>query len=108
MHKKPFIYCISYLPQKKFNELEKYQRPYFEHDPLYLFLENEFSVSTINNIQLSGATLADKSISKILNVKVGHPLLLLEMLALTHKNKPYEYRVSYCLTDRKKLKRIIL
>jgi DNA-binding GntR family transcriptional regulator len=91
-----------------FKGLDDYQRSYFEEYALYLFLEEKFSVSTISNVQLSAVTLADEATAKLLKVEKGHPLLVLEMLAFTHKDKPYEYRISYCLTDERKLRRIIL
>lgn len=104
---KPLVYCISYLPRDMFKNLKDYKKYHFEKHYLYLFLENEFGVSTIENIELYGVALADQDTAKILNVEVGHPLLRVEMIALTHKKKPYEYRISYCLTDERKIRRII-
>jgi len=60
----------------------------------------------MKNRELYSAALADKELAKILNTKKGHPLLCVEMQALTHKEKPYEYRKSYCLTDDRKIRRI--
>jgi GntR family transcriptional regulator len=106
LNRKPIIYCISYMPYNLFKGLEKYKQFYFEKYALYIFLEQEFGVSTMKNRELYGATLADKDLAKILNVEEGHPLLLVEMQALTHKKKPYEYRMSYCLTDERKIRRV--
>ena len=106
-NRKPMIYCVSFLPFNMFEGLEEYKRHYFEKYPLYIFLEQKFGISTMKNRELYGATLADKNLAQILNVPEGHPLLLVEMQALTHREKPYEYRISYCLTDEKKIRRIL-
>jgi GntR family transcriptional regulator, N-acetylglucosamine utilization regulator len=106
-NRNPIIYSVSYLPYNMFEGLENYKTLYFEKYPLYIFLEQKFSVSTMKNRELYGATLADKNLAKILNVQEGNPLLLVKMQALTHKDKPYEYRISYCYTEEKKIRRIL-
>jgi len=107
LKRKPIIYCVSFLPAKLCRGLEGVKKIYFEKDPFYIFLEQRFGISTIENRELYGVTSADKDLAKILNVEEGHPLLEVEMLALTFKEKPYEYRISYCLTDEKKIRRVI-
>jgi GntR family transcriptional regulator len=106
LNRKPIIYCISYMPYNLFKGLENYKQFYFEKYPLYIFLEQKFGISTMKNRELYGAVLADKDLGGILKVKEGHPLLFIEMQALTHKEKPYEYRISYCCTDERKIRRI--
>ena len=103
----PVVYCVSYLPRNMFEGLHDYKRYYFEKYPLYQFLEEKFGVSTTKNCELFGATLADEHTANLLKVDEGHPLLVVEMQALTYKDKPYEYRISYCLTDEKKIRRFI-
>lgn len=105
-NRKPVIYCISYLPYKLCTGLESIKKIYFEKYALYIFLEQRFGITTMKNRDLYSATLADKELAKILGIKKGHPLLCVEMQALTHKEKPYEYRISYCLTDERKIRRI--
>ncbi|MBW2130383.1 MAG: GntR family transcriptional regulator [Deltaproteobacteria bacterium] len=105
MHK-PMVYCISYLPYTLFKGLENYNTVYFEKYALYIFLEQEFGVSTMKNRELYGTALADKEKAEILDVKEGAPLLMVEMQALTHREKPYEYRVSYCRTDERRIRRV--
>ena len=104
--RKPIIYSISYLPYKMFQGLENFKRLYFEKYALYIFLEQQFGVSTMKNRELYGAASADKELAALLNVGEGYPLLLVEMQALTHKDKPYEYRISYCRTDERKIRRV--
>ena len=102
----PLIYAVSYLPYRMFKGLEKYKKWYFEKFALYIFLEQKFGVSTMENRDLYGVALADSGVADILNVEKGHPLLSVEMQAFTHKKKPYEYRVSYCLVDDYKIQRV--
>ena len=59
----------------------------------------------MKNRDLYGVALADSDAAKILNVKKVHPLLSVEMQAFTHKEKPYEYRISCCLADDFKIQR---
>ncbi len=103
----PLIYCISYLPEKMFPELETFDTKSFGSQALYLFLEKEYGVTTIKHTELLSATAADKKIADILNIQEGHPVLMVKKKIFTHKDKPYEYRISHCLTDTLKLKRTI-
>ena len=104
---RPIVYCVSYLPRKMFKDLEKYEKVDFEGYSLYLFLEEKFGVTTVKHIELYSSTLADGETAGPLNVKKGHPLLRIEKLVFTYKRKPYEYRISHCLTDRHKILRIL-
>ena len=102
---RPTVYCISYLPHGLVKGLEKNKPHRFEKNALYILVEDEFGIPTMKNRDLYGAVSADKDLAKILDVEIGHPLLLIETQALTHKDKPYEYRVSYCLVDQRKIQR---
>ncbi|MCD6584658.1 MAG: UTRA domain-containing protein, partial [Desulfobacteraceae bacterium] len=51
---------------------------------------------------------ADQKISEELGVQKGDPLLSIEMLSYTYKDQPYEYRISYSLSDTKRFYREIL
>ena len=104
--KKPVVYSVSYLPTRMFHDLSEYEPHRFEKY-LYVFLEDEFGVSTIANEELYGAALADEETAGHLQVEPNHPLLQIEMMAYTHKKKPYEYRMSYCLTTEMKVRRMI-
>lgn len=104
--RKRLIYAVSYLPYVLFKGLEKYKKWYFEKFALYIFLEQKFGVSTMKNRELYGVALADRDMADIFNVENGHPLLSVEMQAFTHKEKPYEYRLSYCLVDDFRIQRV--
>lgn len=102
----PFVYCISYFSQNMFKEMGKYQPRDFEKEPMYIFLEKEFNIPTISHIELFGVTLAEKQIADHLKIKEKHPVLEIEKLIFTHQNMPFEYRISYCVTDVFKLRKI--
>jgi GntR family transcriptional regulator len=103
--KTPLAYVISYLPQKMFKGLEEFSATRFERIALYYSLEQHYGITTVYNTELIGATHATEELAKFLHTKIGTPMLYLEILAYTYKEKPYEYRQSYCLTDSKRVLR---
>ena len=50
-------------------------------------------------------TLADAETAALLRIKKDRPILRVEMLAFTYRNRPYEYRISHCLAEDRKLLR---
>ena len=70
----------------------------FEKVTLYETLEKNYGVPTIYNQELFSAITADKTHAACLEVDQGQALLFIEMLSYTYKEKPYEYRETYCLT----------
>ena len=103
MQTKPVVYCISYLSAHMFPGLDAKPASFFKDATLYLALEEAYAVATITNRYLLGSIAARADHADRLNIKAGTPLLYIEMQSLTHKEKPYEYRQSYCLTNRHKL-----
>ena len=103
----PLVYCVSYLPHKMFEDLANLPRQKFENIPLYIALEEIYGLPTISNRELVSAIPANGTTAKKLKIKNGSPVLLIEMLSYTYKQKPYEYRRSYCLTDKRAIYREI-
>ena len=103
----PMVYCVSYLPHKMFEDLANLPRQKFENIPLYIALEEIYGLPTISNSELVSAIPANGTTAKKLGIKKGSPVLLIEMLSYTYKQKPYEYRKSYCLTDKRAIYREI-
>ena len=99
----PQIYSMSFLKEKMFRGLDSLPKSEIESQPLYTYLEEHYDVPTLYNQELISAVGADAETSERLGVKKGTPLLLIEMLSFTYKDKPYEYRVSFCRTDSKKV-----
>ena len=95
---------ISYLPQKQFKDLDtSLFRVKMEKVALYAILEESYGVPTIYNQELIGVEKADKEVAGHLGVPKGTPLTTIEMLSFTYKDRPYEYRISHCVTDSEKL-----
>jgi len=103
----PFVYSISYLPQKMFTGLHECPVSFFEKITLYEALEKKYGVPTIYNHELIHAILADNDTAGIMNVETGGPLLAIDMLAFTYKDRPYEFRQSICLSGERRLFREI-
>ena len=99
----PVVYCISYMPQKLFANLHKNTKERFEESPLCLILEKDYSLPTLYNHELYSTARIDKETATALKIAKGTTVLLLEVLSFTYKNKPYEYRKSFCLTEKTKL-----
>ena len=104
---RPLVYCVSYLPHKMFEDLANLPRQKFENIPLYIALEEIYGLPTISNRELDSAIPANGTTANKLGIKKGSPVLLIEMLSYTYKKKPYEYRKSYCLTDKRAIYREI-
>jgi GntR family transcriptional regulator len=103
----PAAYCVSYLPRKMFKGLEDYSQTEIEKFSLYIFIEQNYNISTIKHIELFSAGRADQETANQLNVEQDKALLRVEKLIFTHKDRPYEYRISHCVTDACKIRRII-
>jgi GntR family transcriptional regulator len=102
---KPSVYSVSYLPFWKFQELDNLPAIQFEINPLYFIIEKKFAIPTLSFREMNSAILADRKIAANLQVQVGSPILLIEMIGLSYKKKAYEYRKSYCLTGSNKILR---
>ncbi len=100
---KPIIYSITYLPCKMFPDLEKFEKEFSGEMTLYKLLEKEYRITTVSNKKLLSTAAVDKKIAALLDVPKGKHLLFIEMMSFTYKNKPYEYRETFCLTDEQKL-----
>ena len=104
---KPVVYCISYIPQKMFENFASLPKQKFENIPLYIALEEIYGLPTIYNQELISAVPAPDHTAKLLEIRKESPVLLIEMLSFTYKQTPYEYRRSYCVTDTKTIFREI-
>ena len=94
----PISYNVTYLPAKMFPDFVKSAAPRLEKFTLYETVEELYGLPTISNMELFAVAFADAQTADALAIEKGAPLLKTEMLSLTYKRKPYEYRTSYCLT----------
>jgi GntR family transcriptional regulator len=105
LSEKPAVYSCSYLPCGLFPGLDEFPRSRFEKVPLYLALEDHFGLPTLSNSDLMSVASAEGETAKLLKIKENSPILNVEMLAFTYRKRPYEYRISHCLTGDRKLLR---
>ena len=99
----PVVFCVSYLPVLLFLGIDKIPASHFEHKTLYATIEEKFGLPTIYNRELIGAAFPPAEAARVLRILKNRPVLFIEMLAFTYRNRPYEYRRAYCLTDSRKI-----
>jgi GntR family transcriptional regulator len=102
----PAVFASSFLPENLFKGIDLYPRETFENKPLYQLIEDAYKLPTVCYQEMFAATLSAGEIASNLKVPDAFPLLQVDMLALTFKNRPIEYRISYCRTDSMKLFRV--
>jgi DNA-binding GntR family transcriptional regulator len=102
----PAVFASSFLPENLFKGIDVFPRETFENKPIYQLIEDAYKLPTVRYQEMFAATLSAGEITSNLKVPDGFPLLQVDMLALTFKNRPIEYRISYCRTDRMKLFRV--
>ena len=103
----PMVFGVSYFPRDMFKGLENCPLTELASEPIYLYIEKKFGVTTYEHIEMFSAVLADEETASALAVKPGQPLLRIDKLVFTLNKKPYECRISYCKTDQFKIRRII-
>jgi GntR family transcriptional regulator len=94
-HSNPIAYTISSLPCKLFKRFEERVIPLLEKMTLYECIEKEYGIPTISNRELFGVSKANQIVAESLGIEIGSPVLTIEMLSFTYKERPYEYRISY-------------
>ncbi len=99
----PFVYTVSFLPESLFRGIDELPSSLFENQTLYATIEEYYGLPTIQNRELIGAMFPDIEAAKFLGVQISQPVLFIEMLAFTYKERPYEYRRAYCLAERLKI-----
>ena len=103
----PVVYSVSYLPVNLFQDLDRRPLTHLETIPLYQLLEETYGLPTLYNKELFDAVKANSDTAFNLKIAKGSPVLQIEMLSFTYRDKAYEYRRSYCQTSRKKVFREI-
>lgn len=95
----PLVFSLSYLPVLLFLSIDKIPPSHFEQTTLYATIEEKFGLPTIYNRELISAAPPPAEAARVLGVQKNHPVLFIEMLAFTYRDRPYEYRRAYCVTD---------
>jgi GntR family transcriptional regulator len=87
LREKTFNYAVNYLPVdigSRIIEADLYKKP------LLQILEQDLSIELTDSYQTIQASFADQEISNQLNVPPGSPILYIERIIYTRKNKPVE------------------
>ncbi len=100
---KPIVYSESYLPKELFRDFDRCPSARFEKSTLYEMVEQTYGLPCIYNQELFGAVAAEGTPAKMLGTDSGSPLLYIEMRSFTYKDRPYEYRRSYCVTGTRRI-----
>jgi GntR family transcriptional regulator len=100
---RPLIYTVSHFPRPMFKGFMDLPTSFFEKGTLYEALERSYGLPTIFNQELFGVSLSDRECSRILGISEGTPIQYIEMLSFTYRERPYEYRKTYCLTNKRKI-----
>lgn len=86
----PIVYFISYFhPRVGLTGKEDFNKP------LYKLLEEEYATVVTTSREEISAKLADRNISKRLNIKVGSPILRRKRFVLDPGGRPVEYNIGY-------------
>lgn len=101
--KSPVVFSASYLPVLLFRGIDTAPTFHFEQKTLYGTIEEKFGLPTIYNQELIGAAYPPAEAARLLGVEKKHPVLFVEMLAFTYRDRPYEYRRAYCVADSRKV-----
>ncbi|MCU0844517.1 MAG: GntR family transcriptional regulator [Spirochaetes bacterium] len=103
----PMVYSVSYMPESLFSGLDAFPPALFEKGTLYEAIEKHYGLPCIYNRELLSAAQAPADVAKILKLQPKGPLISIEMIAYTYKDMPYEYRLSWCATNRRRIYREI-
>jgi GntR family transcriptional regulator len=93
----PFAYSNLYFPEEVG---ERLPRQLFDKRPLVLLVEEYCGIPAFRSRQVASATLADRSVARVLGVKTGEPLLLLERTHFARSNRPFQFARVLYRTDR--------
>ena len=103
LKKTPVVLSVSYLPAPLFRGIDKISASYFEQKTLFAIIEEKFGLPTIYNQELIGAGVPPLEAAQTLKISKNHPVLFIEMLAFTYRDRPYEYRRAYCVSNSLKI-----
>lgn len=105
MAQKPGIWSVSWLLASLFPGLEGRLEGGHNGKPLYMVLENEYNVPSLNRKELLFVREPPKHVAKILNVPVDKALLCSEFIGYTYCDRPFEFRTTFLVTDTHKMLR---
>jgi len=93
----PFAYSNLYFPEEIGKRLP---RRLFDKRPLVLLVEEYCGIPAFRSRQVASATLADRSVARVLGVAAGEPLLVLERTHFARNGRPFQFARVLYRTDR--------
>ncbi|HSV95657.1 MAG TPA: GntR family transcriptional regulator [Spirochaetota bacterium] len=103
----PMVYSVSYMPESLLKGLDAFPAALFEKGTLYEAIEKHYGLPCIYNRELLAAAQATGDVAEVLKLEPKVPLISIEMIAYTYRDMPYEYRLSWCATNRRRIYREI-
>lgn len=88
---KPIALMELILPFAQFHGADRAELEGGEEN-LYSYYQREFGVTVVRMQERVSACVADAATARALDVKRGHPLLLVDRIAYTYGNRPVEIR----------------
>ena len=95
----PLVFTISYFPTHLLKGMMELPTSFFENGTLYEAIERTYGLPTIFNQELFGVRTVSGEAAIALHVPEGTSAQYIEMLSFTYKERPYEFRKTYCLTN---------
>jgi GntR family transcriptional regulator len=93
----PFIFQVSFFPKKQFPRLDRINT---NVPSLYDFIGNRYGIHIMAVEEYLTAALADDEARKMIGLKVGSPVIIIERIAFSTNEKPVEFRRSVGRADR--------
>lgn len=93
----PLVLDDIWLPGAPFRGLTA-ERLAGYHGPLYGLFEAEFGTRMIRAEERIRAVAAADDVAALLSIAAGAPLLLVDRVSYTYRDKPVEVRRGYCVT----------
>jgi GntR family transcriptional regulator len=90
------IHTISYLPKRYYKGLESYPKDQFIKNTLWKLQETHYKLKLKQKKEYLSIVQSDAEISRLLEIPESKSILRIEMILISHDDKPIEYRLSHC------------
>ena len=97
-NEKPLILDVIKIPAQSFRGLTA-EMIVENNGSMYRMYETDFGVRMLRADEKILAITANSETASHLKVQENHPLLSVERISYTYKNKPLEWRLGLCVTD---------
>ncbi|MFC1532096.1 GntR family transcriptional regulator [Thermodesulfobacteriota bacterium] len=94
-----YLHTLSFLPHKLYKGLDKFNAEDFYKNTLWKLQDVHFGVRIENREEFISVNIADRNMAKNLNIKIGNPILCIELKLTSFTGEIVEYRLSHCKPD---------